>query len=231
MKNIVKIYKNVMPEDTRKKYLNMFGKYPNSILTQSICTDESVFQLREFLPLSVAKELNYLHENMIPIITKDFELDKDGIKLDSPKYLKNNVQELITVDKRIAGMKLPIHRDIPTGDYAGHFGLENGMTSITISGIFYWNDDFDGGELRFDDPTITKEEDLSTEDRLDPNVLKDPFIYKPVAGDFVVFPSHLYHEILEMGLGERYSSQYFFNRPEQYHISELPNNHINHAKR
>lgn len=229
MKSIVKIYKNVMPDDIRTKYLEMFGKYPNSILTQSICTDEAVFQLREYLPLPVAKELNDLHIKMIPIIVKDFELDKDGIKLENPKYLRNDVQELITVDKRIAGMKLPIHRDIPTGDYAGHFGLEGGMTSITMTGIFYWNDDFDGGALQFIDPTLTEEKDMDPEDRDNPNVLKSPYYYKPVAGDFVVFPSYLYHEILEMGLGERYSSQYFFNRLEQYHISELPNNHIDHS--
>jgi len=226
MKSIVKIYKNLMSEEDRLRSLEMFNNYPNSILTQSICTDESVFQLREYIPLSVVKQLYTLHSRIIPVIEKDFQLHKDNINLMPPNYMKTDNNELITVDKRIAGMLLPMHRDIPTGDYAGHFGLEGGMTSITMTGIFYWNDDFDGGELRFDDPTLLSFEQMDVEDRMNQNVLKDPYVYKPVAGDFVVFPSYLYHEILEMGIGERYSSQYFFNRTNQYNVSELPNNDV-----
>ena len=213
MKEIIRIYKGLLSEEDRQRSLDMMQKYPNDILTQSICTDEGVYQLREYLPITIARQLYNIHTHMLPIIENDFDLK--NIKLVTPRYFDAKTTELITVDKRIPGMLLPIHRDVPTGDYAGHFGLENGMTSITMTGIYYWNDDYDGGELLFDEDQfngeIGKESDLQF-----------PLLYKPVAGDFIVFPSHLYHEILEIKMGERFSSQYFFNRDKQYNISELP---------
>ena len=218
MKESIKIYKGLLSEEERLKSLDMMSRYPNEILSQSVCTDEGVYQLREFLPLSIAKQIFNIHIKILPLIQKYFDLSKDNIFLKVPTYLGVSVSgenEILTVDKRIPGMLLPIHRDIPTGDYSGHFGLDGGMTTITITGIYYWNDNYDGGELLFDSDQFIDGID-------DESDLKDPFLYKPVAGDFLVFPSHLYHEILEVKMGDRYSTQYFFNRKKQYHISELP---------
>lgn len=226
MKSMVKIYHNTVDESTIKRSMEMFGLYPNDILTQSVCTDEPVLQLREFLPLPIAKAMYKCHSMVLPRITKDFELEKDNIELVIPNYLQPNAQEFLTVDKRIPGMWLGTHRDIPTGTYAGHFGLENGMTAITMSCVFYWNDDFEGGELEFVDPTLMQIEDMSEEELKDPSILKPPYIYKPKAGDLVVFPSHIYHTIRPITSGDRFSTQYFFNRQNDYHVSELPNNHV-----
>ncbi len=222
MKSIIKIYKNLLSEEDRLSSLKLMRSFPEDLMTQSVCTDEGVYQLKEYLPLPIARQLANIHYESIPQVRKDFELAKDGIKLVPPSYLDRNGKDFITVDKRVPGMVLPLHRDVPTGTYTGHFGVENGMTSITLSAIFYWNDDYTGGELMFDDETLTKTEDMSEEDKNDPNVLKTPYLYKPVAGDYIVFPSHLYHEILEVKSGDRYSTQYFFNRIGQYNINTLP---------
>ncbi len=231
MKHLIRVYKNLISEEDRLLSVQMFDNYPNSILTQSVCTDEPVYQLRDYLPISVAKTVYTMHENIIPRIESDFELDKDSIKLMKPNYLDANGQESLTVDKRVPGMSLPIHRDIPTGTYEKHYGLENGTTAITMTGVFYWNDDFEGGELQFVDETLTKFGAMSVDERLNDSILKEPFIYKPVAGDFVVFPSFLYHTILEIRSGHRYSTQYFFNRTESYHVSELPNYETNYLEK
>ena len=222
MKSIIKVYKNLIPEEDRQKSLQLMKSFPDSLMTQSVCTDEEVYQLKEYLPLPIAKQLANLHYNSMPNIRQDFGLAEDGIKLIPPSYFDRVGNDFITVDKRIPGMYLSLHRDVPTGTYAGHFGVENGMTAITMSAIYYWNDDYEGGELVFDDETLLSEKDLSDEDKNDPSILKAPYKYKPVAGDYVVFPSHLYHEILEIKSGERYSSQYFFNRRTPYNIDILP---------
>lgn len=219
MKNMVKIYKGLMPEEDRLHSLSMFENFPESILSGSLCTDEPVYQLRDYMPLLSVKQIFTLHTNILPTIHKDFDLEKDKITLVSPRYFEGN--EFLTVDKRVPGMSLPIHRDIPTGTYTNHHGLDDGKTAITISGIFYWNDNFEGGEIKFTDELLNNE--LQEE-----SILKDPFIYKPVAGDFIVFPSYLYHEILPVISGERYSTQYFFNRTTPYHVTELPNYEVNY---
>jgi hypothetical protein len=226
MKNQVRIYKNTIDQSIIKRSMEMFELYPNEILTQSVCTDTPVLQLREFLPVPVAKAVLMAHNTILPKITRDFELEKDDIKLEKPNYLETYGQEMLTVDKRIEGMWLGTHRDIPTGTYTKHFGLEGGMTAITMSCVFYWNDDFEGGELKFIDPTLEQANEMSEQDLNNPYVLKPPYVYKPVAGDMVVFPSHIYHNIEPVKSGSRYSTQYFFNRDHQYHVDELPNNHL-----
>lgn len=222
MKNMVKIYKGLMPEEDRLHSLSLFQNFPDSILSPSRCTDEPVYQLREYVPLLAVKQIYKLHKDIIPNITQDFELEKDGITLVHPGYIEGN--EFLTVDKRVPGMSLPIHRDVPTGTYEKEFGLEGGMTSITLTGVFYWSDDFKGGEIKFTD-------ELLKNDLKDNSILNDPFIYKPTAGDFIVFPSYLYHEILPITEGDRYSTQYFFNRVTPYHVSEMPNYEVNYLRK
>lgn len=222
MNNSVIIYKDLMPEEDRVQSLEMFKQFPESILSGSLCTDEPVYQLREFLPNITAKQIFDLHRRIIPRITKDFELEKENITLVEPMYMNPGANEFLTVDKRIPGMKLPIHRDIPTGTYTNHHGLDEGKTAITLTGIFYWNDDFIGGELKFEDDLLRNPES---------GFPRNTVIYKPVAGDFVVFPSYLYHEILPIMQGERYSTQYFFNRSTPYHVTELPNYNVNYFKK
>lgn len=221
MKTMVKIYKDLLPEEDRLSALELLKMYPDSILTQSVCTDEGVYQLRDALPITIAKNIYSIHDRIFARMSTDFELEKDEIQLRRPTYLQQDSNEFITVDKRIPGMHLPLHRDVPTGTYAGHFGLDNGMTAITMTGIFYWNDDYEGGELQFDD--LTLDSSIKNDDnRFDNSILKPPFLYKPAAGDFVVFPSHLYHEILPIKNGDRFSTQYFFNRTKEYNVEILP---------
>ena len=149
----------------------------------------------------LSKSLPYADEEVVPSLLIDsvnqekeiwdnMILGKRGISKDIelviPNYLQPNAQEFLTVDKRIPGMWLGTHRDIPTGTYAGHFGLENGMTAITMSCVFYWNDDFEGGEFAFFDREIK---------------------YKLDKGDAIMFASNFMypHEIMPVTKGTRYS--------------------------
>lgn len=221
MENIVKIYKNLLPEEERLSCLNLILQFPENILTQSVCTDEDVQQIRDFMPLKIAKSMFELHRSIRKDVQVDFDLRKDNITLKEPQYMKNHSTEFLTIDRRIPGMSLSSHRDIPTGTFEKHFGLEEGMTDITMSGIYYWNDNFDGGELVFDEDGLKPESEMTEIQKSDKTIMKSPYKYKPVAGDFVVFPSHLYHEILEVTNGNRYSTQYFFNRTVRYNAKDF----------
>ena len=186
MKRIIKVYKNLIQEEDRQKSLQLMKSFPDSLMTQSVCTDEEVYQLKEYLPLPIAKQLANLHYNSMPTIRKDFELAEDGIKLIPPSYFDRVGNDFITVDKRIPGMYLSLHRDVPTGTYAGHFGVENGMTAITMSAIYYWNDDYEGGEISFPTHNVS---------------------IKPQKADLLIFPGNLHyaHEVEEVLKGNRFT--------------------------
>ena len=62
MKNMVKIYKGLMPEEDRLHSLSLFQNFPDSILSPSRCTDEPVYQLREYVPLLAVKQIYKLHK-------------------------------------------------------------------------------------------------------------------------------------------------------------------------
>lgn len=203
-----KIYKNLIPDSTIEQFLSVIKLFPDNCWTQSICTDEDVIQLREFLPKIIMQTMYDLHKSIIPTIEEDFELPSKNIKLKNPDYRDITNGGILTIDKRLPGMSLSPHADIPTGTYERHLGTTDGTSPITISGIFYWNDDFDGGEINFHenaDASIL----IKDKEKTDLSVTGS---YKPVAGDFLVFPSHTVHSITEVKSGTRYSTQYFFNR-------------------
>lgn len=64
-----------------------------------------------------------------------------------------------------------------------NYDLELGVKGYVA--VLYLNDDFDGGELYFNDLDIS---------------------YKPVAGNVIVFPQHLWHEIKTVVGGSRYTA-------------------------
>lgn len=180
---MIKIYKDVMSDQDRLKSVFMMNVMPQECWTQSICTDSPVDQLRDYMPAGILALIQDVHINMREQIEKDF-----SVSLRRPAF---EIGSIVTVDRRLKGYSLPAHKDIPTGDYVRHTGTENGESNIEISCVFYWNNDFDGGELYFED---------------------EDFLYRPVAGDLVVFNSNIEHEILEIKSGTRYSTQYFFTR-------------------
>ena len=206
---MIKVYKNLMTPEDREEVLSLVKIFPDQYWTQSICTDESVDQLREFLPRTVIKKLYNIHQLMISVIEEDYNLNEKGIFLDSPDYRDLLNDGVLTIDRRTKGMSLHPHADVPTGTYEKEFGVdENGFTPITMSCVFYWNDDFQGGEIQFYEnadwhkwAVLHEETDMSI-----------TYTYKPVAGDFIVFPSDVVHSIDEITSGERYSTQYFYNR-------------------
>lgn len=201
---MIKIYKNLMSEADRLEVLNVMGYFEEPLWSPSICTDEPVKQLRDWLPISVHKKMYSVHKKVIPLIEKDFNLSERNVKITNPEYSDLMNTSFLTIDRRDPGMSLGPHPDIPTGTYQPHPGISlGGGSPITISGIFYWNDDIEGGELKFhdDDVAIERPEDCD---------IKAPYIYKPVAGDFVAFESKYIHEILEVKSGHRYSTQWFF---------------------
>ena len=205
---MIKIYKNTMDEEVRLQALELIHSAPDYVWTQSVCTDESVIQLRDAMPWFIMRNLDRLHVKMKPMIEKDFGLEEKGIKLLDPDYADASKSSIITVDKRLPGMSLSPHADIPTGTYERHRGSENGESMITISAIYYWDDQFSGGEIDFHENAIPghllefqgQENDYSVTGS-----------YKPVAGDLLVFPSATVHSIRTIESGERISSQYFFN--------------------
>lgn len=202
---MIKIYKNLMTEEDRLEVLNVLKYFPDQLWTQSVCTDEPVKQLRQWLPQTVHRKIYSVHQQAMPLINKDFRLKDRNIELRDPDYGGLQNTSFLTIDRRDPGMSLGPHPDIPTGTYQPHPGaLEGGKSPITISGIFYWNDDIEGGELKFhdDDVAIERPEECD---------VKAPYIYKPVAGDFVVFESKYVHEIFEIKSGHRYSTQWFFD--------------------
>lgn len=205
---MVKIYKNLLSEKARQEILTVAKLFPDEYWTQSICTDETVKQLRQFLPRKVMETMFYLHKSMIPTIEKDFKLNENGISLRDPDYYDITNGGVLTIDKREPGMSLSPHADRPTGTYEKHFGTVDGYTPITMSCVYYWNDDFEGGEINFYENANWQKMiiDHTTED------LTITQVYKPVAGDFIVFPSDLVHGIAEVKSGDRYSTQYFYNK-------------------
>lgn len=180
---MIEIYKNTISESDRLKVLAMIENLPDVCWTQSICTDSSVDQLREYLPMEVFRIVNDMHKRVQLSIEQDF-----NVELETPEY---KIDSIITVDRRLEGYFLPKHQDIPTGDYIHHIGSETGKSKVEISCVYYWNSDFTGGELFFED---------------------DDILYAPVAGDLVIFYSSMDHEIRRISSGKRYSTQYFFNR-------------------
>lgn len=201
---MIKIYKNLMSEEDRLSVLNVMGYFEDPLWSPSICTDEAVKQLRDWLPMSVYKKMYSVHRQVIPSIEEDFNLSQRNVKIINPEYADLMNTSFLTIDRRDPGMSLGPHPDIPTGTYQPHPGVSlGGESPITISGIFYWNDDFEGGELKFHDDDVAIE-------RPEESDIKSPYIYKPVAGDFVAFESKYIHEILEVKSGHRYSTQWFF---------------------
>jgi hypothetical protein len=81
------------------------------------------------------------------------------------------------------------HTDNAFYDASGKFNYTNPNRVISL--ISYVNDDFEGGELVFKNLLVDKK----------------PFVYKPKAGDTVIFPSDLRypHEVKPVTKGTRYS--------------------------
>jgi hypothetical protein len=204
---MIKIYKNTIQEEDRLRVLEMVQNLPEMAYNQSVCTDEEVNQLKDWMPLFAMGKLWVMHAKMRSIIQDDFGLTQKGIELVPPQYNDPRATMFITVDRRLPGMSLGKHRDIPTGTFKRHIGAEDGQSRITMSAIYYWNDDFEGGELLFSDTSLPQEKTSSS-----PNFLHYPYLYKPVAGDLVVFPSNLEHQILTINSGIRYTTQHFYDR-------------------
>jgi hypothetical protein len=209
----VRIYKNVFNEEDRLNYLEIFRSMPELIWTQSDCTDEEVRQLKDFMPFIIKFKLMNMHVNMMGKISKDFELATKGITLHHEGALSASRGNTLTIDKRIPGNSLGPHADIPTGTFEKEKGVffEDGSSPIAMSCVFYWNDDFEGGELDLY-PEIDRNDLIKNPSLYDFSKIEPGYSYKPVAGDFVVFPSETVHAIRPVTSGNRYSSQYFYQR-------------------
>lgn len=181
-----KVYKDLMPEEPRVRLLRMMKTLDKEFWHDSSCTNDPVDQLRIHMPKSINEQLYLVQLKNYDKWEKLF-----GVTVCHPSP-QGDFGRII--DRRGPGAFLGKHQDIPTGDFTKYFGAEAGNSHMEFTQIFYWNDDFEGGELLFY-----------------PNdVLKEQHIYKPVAGDTIVFRSHHEHEILPIISGERYSSQSFF---------------------
>lgn len=206
---MIKVYnvKEILSDEERLKCLSIIKQFPDNTWTQSICTDEQVIQLRDFFPIYILKKIHRLHETMLPLIEKDFKLNEKGINLENPNYLDSKQNNIITIDKRTEGMVLGPHSDVPTGTFTKHIGNESGKSRITMSSVYYWNDDFEGGEINFHENAVSPELLI---DGTAQNDLSITYTYKPVSGDFIVFPSDTVHSIRKIWSGERLSTQYFY---------------------
>ena len=192
-----KIYKNLMPEETRVRLLNMMKTLGQEFWHDSSCTNDPVDQLRIHMPRSIN---NALYEMQINNYKDWGNLFKVNVL--HPEYSSPNGHGRI-VDRRGPGAFLGKHQDIPTGDFSKYFGAASGESGMEFTQIFYWNDDFKGGELVFNKSEF----------------IKDDIIYRPTAGDVIVFRSFHEHEILPVISGNRYSSQQFY-----YNINMMNSN-------
>ena len=98
----------------------------------------------------------------------------------------------ITVLK--AGHSMPLHVDkgYDTGEKGINLKTPSGFPSREISSVFYWNDNYDGGEILF--PKQNKK-------------------IKPSSGMLIIFPSNLDfpHEVFPVRNGVRYVSTSFWH--------------------
>lgn len=203
---MIKVYKNMINEETRLKCLELINSAPDSVWTQSVCTDETVIQLRDAMPWYVLKNLNKMHLYVKPIISEDFDIaGTTGSFLTDPDYADIGKSSIITVDLRLPGMSLSPHADVPTGTFEKHRGTEDGVSYITLSLIYYWNDNFTGGEIDFHENAVFS---VDNYDQVDLTVTNS---YKPVCGDLLVFRSNIVHSIRTVESGRRISSQYFYS--------------------
>jgi hypothetical protein len=201
------LYKNIMSEDERKAGLKVMEEMPESLWTQSVCTPYEVAQLREHIPHSIWKSITRYTDIVKPTLEY---ITGEILKVSYPSLLQmlyNPEVVGVTLDRRTEGMWLGPHNDVPTGDFEGHIGNKKGENYLEITSVYYWNDDFTGGELEFYDPAIT-ERFLAGEPYQEPL-----YKYKPVAGDLVCFTHDIpEHMITPVESGVRYSSQTFYNR-------------------
>jgi len=203
---MIKVYKHMIDDETRLNCLGLINSAPDSVWTQSVCTDETVIQLRDAMPWYVLKTLNKMHLNLMPIISQDFDIPgTTGSYLTNPDYADIEKSSIITVDLRLPGMKLSPHADVPTGTFEKHRGTVDGVSYITLSSIYYWDDNFTGGEIDFHENAVFSIENY---DQVDLTVTNS---YKPVAGDLLVFNSNIVHSIRTVESGRRISSQYFYS--------------------
>lgn len=178
---MIKIYKGLMPEDERLKALSIIEDMPDRFWSQSIASKHKVEQLGDYLPMYVYGTLNQVHQDMHQVIEREFDYE-----LLPPNFSRG---EIFSVDRRTTGYSLPMHKDFPDEEFMHLLETPNGSNTIEITAVFYWNKDFTGGELYFEE---------------------DDFLYKPEAGDLIVFNSKLQHEVREITSGSRYSTQRFF---------------------
>lgn len=79
-------------------------------------------------------------------------------------------------------------------DFQREFTYNPGL-KFGITAVFYLNDNYTGGEIMF-----------RFLDENNPSIIKEDYIYKPTAGDIVVFPSRPphYHGVAAVTSGEKY---------------------------
>jgi hypothetical protein len=201
------IFKGLLSDDERLYCLDAIKKMPEELWTQSVCTDYEVSQLREHMPLSLYNSINKYCDKIKPTLE---HVTKEKLNInyaDMYQMMYGSDMVGVTLDRRTEGQWLGPHNDVPTGDFEGHIGTEKGKSYLEITTVYYWNDDFEGGELEFYDPGIS-DRFLAGEEYQEPF-----FKYKPVAGDLVAFMHDIpEHMITPVTSGVRYSSQTFFNR-------------------
>jgi hypothetical protein len=128
------------------------------------------------------------HELNTPLSNLDIALVEPKI---NDKYMAYDQPASILFRAYKAGTSMPRHEDSVHRAYGGGFTC-----------LFYLNDNFKGGELKF------KNNDL---------------VFKPTEGSLLIFPGHEPHEILMLEEGNRYMiSAYFFkgDRPSAEYIAK-----------
>ena len=135
--NNYQIFKGLMPDQTRVEILNMLEVFPEICWSGSLCTDEPLHQLRDYIPLKLAKNLYQVHEQILPIL-KDYCIENNfNFSVNELCYLEAKNSHKLTVDKRMVGMKLGVHQDIPTGTFTKEHGITSGPDSAIFSAIFF----------------------------------------------------------------------------------------------
>lgn len=111
------------------------------------------------------------------------------------KFKHNVIIPAFTDFLELSGVKTPAHMNLRIGVKKNHKIKTHNHLGSSVVGVFYlFSEEGDkGGEITLYDPRVNANRGLSSAFR----EWFEPMVIKPKTGDFLIFPSFLYHSVDE----------------------------------